>query len=150
VEFNILIMQKKLTTNPSTIVTLLQAALPQKNGQTVLQIPAVSHHFVDRLVERVLSGSQASTLGQIAKGSLTFMPSEVSEIRFIEADGKAMPVSIVVNDVVMGVHPLNMDRPLGEFGLREGKGTAIAKTVLSRPNSRHKGYSVLDGWRVEA
>ena len=142
-------MTKQLTTDPKAIETLLNGNVRSISGSFQLAVPAISHHFVDRLEGRKLSGSQRGTLGQIARGSLTFAPAEVSEIRYVNVNGKDLPVSIVVNDIVFGVHPLNDDPP-APFGLREGKGTAIAKTVLAQPNSRAKGSTMIDGWRVVA
>jgi len=140
-------MNKLLTTSPTMIASLLNDNVRSISGSFQLTVPAISHHFVDRLEGRTLSGSQRGTLAQIAKKSLTFNASEVSEIRFVNVNGKDLPVSIVVNDIVMGIHPLN-DNPPAPFGLREGKGTAIAKTVLAQPNSRIKGSTMVDGWRV--
>jgi len=142
-------MNKRLTTSPKLIESLLIGNVRSISVSFQLTVPAISHHFVDRLEGRKLSGSQRGTLGQIARGSLTFAPAEVSEIRYVNVNGKDLPVSIVVNDIVFGVHPLNDDPP-APFGLREGKGTAIAKTVLSQPNSRAKGSTMIDGWRVVA
>jgi hypothetical protein len=142
-------MNKQLTTSPKMIASLLNDNVRSISGSFRLTVPAISHHFVDRLEGRKLSGSQRGTLGQIAKGSLAFTPAEVSEIRFVNVNGKDLPVSIVINDIVFGVHPLN-DNPPAPFSLREGKGTAIAKTVLAQPNSRIKGSTMIDGWRVVA
>lgn len=142
-------MNKRLTTNPETISTLLAKGFRPVSGGYQVTVPAISHHFVDRVETRALSGLQMETLGQAARGSLRFTVAEVSEIRYVENNGQAIPVSVVINDIVFGVHPLNMPNSFGQFGLREGQGTAIAKTALSRPNSRHKFSSVIEGWRVD-
>ncbi len=138
--------------NKERVKTLLDQSFSNQNSQYSIKIVGNANHADDRLGERPLSLRQSIILNQIRKndGVFQFNQCQISEIRFIVAEtGIKIVVSLVINDVVMAVHPLNLGvpSPIQNFGLTEGCGFALIKTVLERPNVPSK-FPEINGFKV--
>lgn len=106
------------------------------NGGFAVRIAAKTNHGLERIDQRNLSAKQVEVLGQIKLQRVLFKKEQISEIRTIIVDKLEYPVSIVVDDVVLGVHPRNLPQSAirAGFGTREGENYAVVKTVLAHPN----------------
>lgn len=128
---------------------LLDSSLRKYEGRYKINLAATTNHGFERIEERSLSEKQKNILRQRALKRIAFHKQQISEIRALKIDNKLFPVSIVVDDVVVGVHPKNLPeiaRNRG-FGTREGETFGIVKTVLSRPNG-NSGRKMVDDWVV--
>lgn len=115
---------------------ILNRSLHNYNGGYAVKVAAKTNHGDERITERSLSEKQKNILKQIALKRILFHKEQISEVRVLKIENQAFPVSVVVDDVVIGVHPKNLPfaaRNQG-FGTREGENFAVMKTVLARPN----------------
>ncbi|MBV6514213.1 MAG: hypothetical protein FMNOHCHN_03803 [Ignavibacteriaceae bacterium] len=110
---------------------------------------ATTNHGFDRIEERELSEKQKNILRQRALKRIAFNKQQISELRVLKIENQLFPVSIVVDDVVIGVHPKSLPASARNqgFGTREGETFGVIKTVLSRPNI-NSGRKVVDEWIV--
>ncbi len=144
-------MVYSVASNKETIKKFLLASFVSDGaGRFSFLVAAKSFHGIDRESQRQLSLKQSLILDSIKKNPvLSFYQWQVSEIRFLltETDERIV-VSIVVSDVVFAVHaanaPVSMPSP---FGLNEGRGFGIIKTVLEFPNTPSK-YREINGFEV--
>ena len=114
----------------------LDRSLHKYDGGFAVRVAAKTSHGDERISERSLSEKQKNILRQIALKRILFRKEQISEVRVVKINDKEFPVSIVVDDVVMGVHPKNLPEIARNngFGTREGENFAVIKTVLARPN----------------
>jgi len=129
----------------STVQKILDRTLHKYENRYKVKIAANTNHSFDRQGERKLSERQKKLLAQLALKRVAFTLEQVSEVRCINN----MPVSIVVDDIVIGVHPKNLPDDLHRkgFGTNEGEGFGVIKTVLSKPNAR-PNVSYVEGYKV--
>ena len=128
---------------------LLKNSLHNYNGGFAVRIAAKTIHGNERITERNLSEKQKNILKQVALQRILFHKEQISEIRVLKIENRLFPVSVVVDDVVVGVHPKNLPEVARNrgFGTREGETYGIIKTVLSRPNG-NSGRKMVDDWIV--
>lgn len=128
---------------------LLDSSLRKYEDRYKINLAATTNHGFERIEERDLSEKQKNILRQRALKRIAFHKQQISEIRVLKIDNKLFPVSIVVDDVVVGVHPKNLPESARNrgFGTREGETFGIIKTVLSRPNG-NSGRKMVDDWVV--
>lgn len=128
---------------------LLDSSLRKYESRYKINLAATTNHGFERIEERDLSEKQKNILRQRALKRIAFHKQQISEIRVLKIENRLFPVSIVVDDVVVGVHPKNLPeiaRNRG-FGTREGETYGIIKTVLSRPNG-NSNRKMVDDWVV--
>lgn len=114
----------------------LDRCLHKFDGGFAVKVAAQTIHGIERLNERTLSEKQKNVLRQIALKRILFRKEQISEVRVVKVNGAEYPVSVVVDDVVMAVHPKNLPEIARKngYGTREGENWAVIKTILSRPN----------------
>lgn len=114
----------------------LDRCLVKFDGGFAVRVAAQTFHGVDRLEERNPSEKQKNILKQISLRRILFKKEQISEVRVVKVNGTEYPVSVVVDDVVMAVHPKNLPEIARQngYGTREGENWAVIKTILSRPN----------------
>lgn len=130
---------------------LLDSSLRKYESLYKVNLAATTNHGFERIEERQLSEKQQNILRQRALKRIAFHKKQISEIRVLKIENRLFPVSIVVDDVVVGIHPKYLPeiaRNRG-FGTREGETFGIVKTVLSRPNI-NCGQKMVDDWQVIA
>ncbi len=122
------------------LVRLLDNSLVKYEERYKIKIAATTFHGSDRLTERDISLAQRNILAQLALKRIAFTKEQVSEVRIIEINNQQFPVSVVVDDVVIGIHPKNLPERARQagFGTREGEFHGVIKTVLARENVRPK------------
>ena len=128
---------------------LLDSSLRKFEGRYKINLAATTNHGFERIEERQLSEKQQNILRQRALKRIAFHKQQISELRVLKIEHRLFPVSIVVDDVVVGIHPKDLPvsaRNCG-FGTREGETFGIVKTVLSRPNI-NCGRKMVDEWMV--
>jgi virulence-associated protein VapD len=130
---------------------LLDSSLRKYEGRYKVNLAATTNHGFERIEERQISEKQQNILRQRALKRIAFHKKQISEIRVLKIENRLFPVSIVVDDVVVGVHPKNLPEIACNrgFGTREGETFGIVKTVLSRPNI-NCGRKMVDDWQVIA
>lgn len=128
---------------------LLDSSLRKFEDRYKVNLAATTNHGFDRIEERELSEKQKNILRQRALKRIAFHKKQISELRVLKIENKMYPVSIVVDDVVVGIHPKNLPESARNrgFGTREGETFGVIKTVLSRPNI-NSGRKVVDEWVV--
>lgn len=128
---------------------LLDSSLRKFEDRYKINLAATTNHGFDRIGERDLSEKQKNLLRQRALKRIAFHKQQISELRVLRIENKLFPVSIVVDDVVIGIHPKNLPELARESGFetREGETFGVIKTVLSRPNA-HSGRKTVDEWVV--
>jgi hypothetical protein len=114
----------------------LDRCLVKFDGGFAVRVAAQTFHGVDRIKERGVSEKQGNILKQIPLRRVLFKKEQISEVRVVKVNGTEYPVSVVVDDVVMAVHPKNLPEIARQkgYGTREGENWAVIKTILSRPN----------------
>jgi hypothetical protein len=114
----------------------LDRCLHKFDGGFAVRIAAKTFHGNERINERSLSEKQKNILRQTALQRVLFRKEQISEVRVVKVNGAEYPVSVVVDDVVMAVHPKNLPEIARQngYGTREGENWAVIKTILSRPN----------------
>ena len=130
---------------------LLSSFISDGNGRFSFQVAAKTYHGLDRMGERTPSLKQSLILDSIKKNPvLSFYQWQVSEIRFLLTENdERIVVSVVVSDVVFAVHAANAPQELPSmgFGLTEGRGFGLVKTVLEHPNAPSK-WREINGFEV--
>jgi len=131
------------------IVQILDDGLHKFESRYKIKLAAVTNHGFDRLSERQISERQKAVLSQSQLRRIAFKKEQISEVRVLELNNRRFVVSIVVDDVVIGVHPRNLPQEARNhgFGTREGELFGVIKTVLSRPNVS-SGRKMVDEWVV--
>jgi hypothetical protein len=114
----------------------LDRCLHQYKGGFAVRIAAETIHGSERINERTLSEKQKNILRQTPLKRIIFTKEQIGEVRVVKINNQEFPVSLVIDDVVVGVHPKNLPEIARRngYGTREGENFAVIKTVLSRPN----------------
>lgn len=128
---------------------LLDSSLRKYEDRYKINLAATTNHGFDRIEERELSEKQQNILRQRALKRIAFHKQQISELRVLKIENRLFPVSIVVDDVVIGVHPKNLPESARNhgFGTREGETFGVIKTALRYPNG-NSGRKMVDDWVV--
>ena len=128
---------------------LLDSSLRKFEGRYKINLAATTNHGFERIEERQLSEKQQNILRQRALKRIAFHKQQISELRVLKIENRLFPVSIVVDDVVVGIHPKDLPQTAKNngFGTREGETFGIIKTVLRHPNG-NSGRKMVDEWMV--